>query len=71
MPGSFPCSNLKQLTALLLATATTRIGVHVQIEIEFGEIFESEGKQEAKIRDAIAIVTRHQSKGGNPTAQVL
>ena len=57
--------------ALLPAPSATWIWIHVQVEVEFGEILECEGEQEAKIGNAIAIVTRHQTKGGNPAAQVL
>ena len=50
---------LKQQSAdamLLLAAATGGIWIHIQVEIEFWEILEGEGKQEPKIRDAVAIV---------------
>jgi hypothetical protein len=69
--ASFPMPELKQTRSLLFAAAATGIRIHVEVEVEFGEILEGEGEQEAKIRNAIAIITRYQPKGSDPAAEVF
>jgi hypothetical protein len=48
--------------ALLIATASRRVGVDIEWDGEVGEVFESKGKEQTKFGLTVAVITLHGSE---------